>query len=702
MAIVALALLYAGMLIRFSAPGFTAGDSPELSAACVTFGSAHAPGYPLFVVLGRAAQSIPAGTPAFRITWIFILAQTLAFLMLSTLLNLYLKSRFPNAKTGQFSILTAFFSMISPLTASQSTSPEVYSLALLAVVFLLSCMIRPDLKSFRLASFGFGLALAHHHLVFLLLPAMAWSFRDFLKRPKWLFFSASLMVFGLSLYSVLPIRSAFSPFSNWGQPGDFRQLWFHVSRAQYGGNLRPGSILDGLADLGVYLKDLALETWVLGLVFIVIGLWRSRREFLTGPTLAFIGMLFGTPLLIRVPAAVENARIMESFFPPMLALATPFLALGVLDLFERLKHPTPRRIAGVVLIGLVVLRLPTPGSGVDQSRNLSGEDLGRDILQILPRGSVLYSEGDTATFPLAYLKGVGGLRPDAEVFDRTGGLFQDLYGLLKAERKGWGRPPSEMVMIERAHEASHPHSQVFYTEKEGAPGRALEYAGLVFRVTGDGEVRPIPRPPFNGWRTLRPPRVLPSSDYLSREAGTRFHLMKGEYLGGKDDEAARLAFSEAKRLGFDNARLFINIGVSHLENDRVEEALEAFNEAVRLSPRFALAWYDRGYALSKLKDPEGSVRAYEEAIRLDPFYTAARNNLAYQLMELRRGNEAVAQWEAILRYDPGFVTAYRDLGLVMFDSRPDQARAYLERYLALSPPGPGPDQVRRLLATHQR
>jgi Flp pilus assembly protein TadD len=692
----ALALLYTLLSLHYAAPGIVGGDSPELTAACVSLGSAHAPGYPLYVILGRLISLLPVGSSAFRLTFLSILAQTGAFILLSGLLNRHLRSWYTGADTGRFSSLLAFFWMISPKVHSQAASPEVYSLALLMTVFLASCIIETNVRTLLAASFAFGLALAHHHLVLLLFPALFWSFRSFLNKPRFAISSITSFFLGLSLYLMLPIRSVRDPLVDWGDPSTFHQFWFHVTRAQYGGNVRSGSLLDGFADLGIFIRDLSLEIWVLGAVAVLAGILAARRRPSSPMLLAFLATLLGVPLLIRVPATVENANVMEAFLPPMIVLSAPFAAQGLFGLWVRTAGKG-RRVLSALLLLLLTVRVPWSAVRSGQSRNLSGEDLGRDVLMCIPRNAVLYSEGDTATFPLAYLKGVLALRPDAEVFDRTGGLFEDLYGLLRAERRGVGLPAADLVAIERAHETRHSHPHVLYSEKETAPGRSLEYAGLLFRVTGDGPSQPVPRPDHPVWSTLRPPRVAATNDYLSREAASRYHVMRGEYLLGRDDAAADRSFDEATALGHDNARLFINIGVAHLDAGRDGEALAFFQRAAELAPGMPLAWYNLAFTEGRHGDAEKAVGHYLRAVQLDPSYAAARNNLAYLYMKAGRVEAATAQWEALLARDPGFITAYRDLGLVLLHAQPERARAYLRRYLESAPPGPGTDYVRKVL-----
>src|SRR5260370_21894339 len=54
------------------------GDSPELITAAVTLGVAHAPGYPLFTMLGHLFSLIPFGSIPFRENLLSVACDALA------------------------------------------------------------------------------------------------------------------------------------------------------------------------------------------------------------------------------------------------------------------------------------------------------------------------------------------------------------------------------------------------------------------------------------------------------------------------------------------------------------------------------------------------------------------------------------------------------------------------------------------------
>src|SRR5256885_10001062 len=53
------------------------GDSPELIMAAVTLGVAHAPGYPLFTMLGHLFSLLPVGSIPFRVNLLSVVCDAL-------------------------------------------------------------------------------------------------------------------------------------------------------------------------------------------------------------------------------------------------------------------------------------------------------------------------------------------------------------------------------------------------------------------------------------------------------------------------------------------------------------------------------------------------------------------------------------------------------------------------------------------------
>ncbi|HUO57816.1 MAG TPA: DUF2723 domain-containing protein, partial [bacterium] len=318
------AFVLAATAFYCSAPGVVGGDSPELTAAAFHLGSAHAPGYPLFVLLGHLFQFLPVGTPAFRMTLFSIVVQLLAFyLLVQTLEDLS-----DSSKSKGAALVVGTWVFAGPLVFHQMVSPEVFALHLLTVSLLLMVLLKPNLPHLYLGAFGAGLGLAHHHLALLLLPALAWSFRGYLKRPKTMGMAAALFVLGFSPYLLLPIRAVQSPLVNWGNPSTFSQFLYHLTRTQYGGDLNAGSVLNGGLDLWLYLKSAFLENFGLGMLLILAGFLKKRGDLRSGYYVGLLFLLGVLPFLLRTPNDSQSNYLARAFLPPALLWLSPLMLKG--------------------------------------------------------------------------------------------------------------------------------------------------------------------------------------------------------------------------------------------------------------------------------------------------------------------------------------------------------------------------------------
>src|SRR2546423_15343833 len=75
----AIAVAAAAGILYFltAARDIVVGDSPELITAAVTLGVAHAPGYPLFTMLGHLFSLVPLGSIPFRVKLLSVVCDAL-------------------------------------------------------------------------------------------------------------------------------------------------------------------------------------------------------------------------------------------------------------------------------------------------------------------------------------------------------------------------------------------------------------------------------------------------------------------------------------------------------------------------------------------------------------------------------------------------------------------------------------------------
>jgi hypothetical protein len=227
-----------GLYLLTLSPTTAMWDASEYIAAAYTFGIPHPPGNPLFVIVGRVFSVLPiAPNVAMRINVMAALSSAVAAAVW------YLIARRVAERAGMgraISRITAGLATLIGATAftvwNQSVVNEkVYTVSLAGIAVISWLMLRwsdqPDGpradRLLLLVAYLLGLGYANHMAGMLPLPAVALVV--LLTRPRTLLrgrlIAASLaMVFvGLTPFATQPIRAAFNPPINEGEPTACRQ-----------------------------------------------------------------------------------------------------------------------------------------------------------------------------------------------------------------------------------------------------------------------------------------------------------------------------------------------------------------------------------------------------------------------------------------------------------------------------------------------
>src|SRR6267143_911313 len=160
------------------------GDSPELIMAAVTLGVAHAPGYPLFTMLGHVFSLIPFGSLPFRVNLLSVVCDALT-------IGVVYFSAFRLTRSHLAAAVAALLLAVNPIFWEWSLAAEVFPLNnLLAAVLILLLVTwheHPERSALLIAAFFVaGLALTNHQTIVLLAPAFCfvlWRRRSIL-RPR--------------------------------------------------------------------------------------------------------------------------------------------------------------------------------------------------------------------------------------------------------------------------------------------------------------------------------------------------------------------------------------------------------------------------------------------------------------------------------------------------------------------------------------
>lgn len=408
------------------------GDSAELTAVAATFGVAHAPGYPLFTVLGGLFSALAPGSPAYGVNLFTALCAALAAVSLFFLL-VRLTGQWASAAAGS---LTLAFSYHFWLYAHV---PEFSALNALFIGLLLISVLA---RRYFLTAFLAGLSVAHHHSIVFLFPGLLLLFAIDIKSKKVSFTPARwgqlalCFALGLSPYLYVPLRAHAMPALNAGTVTDLSRFIDHFLRRAYGvTSLTPeyapfnGTALN--SSLAFYGESLVRSfSWVgvgVGLLGFFVLLWRSPKLFaavgsaavLSGPFfLAWAGMPASSAVL---------KTILERFFVASFFLFAAGIGIGMARIIEKFKgapagRSFPRFVPGLAAGALFLL----PASLLVQNvrpLNLSSfnlcETYGRDLLKSFPPRAVVVVNGDNSLFTLWYLQGPARERPDLKLINSS-------------------------------------------------------------------------------------------------------------------------------------------------------------------------------------------------------------------------------------------------------------------------------------------
>jgi hypothetical protein len=407
------ALLFAfslALYTRTMAPGMLMdlGDPGDLQAAVAGLGVPHPTGYPLFVLMGWLwVHLLPLGTMAYRLNLLVAVFGALAVALVYLLALRLARSHLP-------AVASALFFGLGYTFWTQTSVSEVYTLNAVFVAAVLWLLVRWGQEqtageashgSLSVAAFVYGLGLAHHRTVVLLLPALAvyvWLVDRRVYANRRLL--ARLLVVAL-------IGPALYAFTFWrllaqGVPAS-EVVWGTILGGSFVGSL--GQTPDWQHILWTLPQT---QFGALGVVVAVLGLLTLLARPATRAQgvlllLAYAGVS-AFCLIYRIPEI--DPFLIPAFL--CLAAAVAGLAFWLARLPARLRPAGELALAAAPLLLLGNLAL-VPGywsddKGVSEAR-------ARDVLsRPLETGAAIEADWNTGT-ALRYLQAAEGLRPDLEV-----------------------------------------------------------------------------------------------------------------------------------------------------------------------------------------------------------------------------------------------------------------------------------------------
>jgi tetratricopeptide (TPR) repeat protein len=292
-------------------------------------------------------------------------------------------------------------------------------------------------------------------------------------------------------------------------------------------------------------------------------------------------------------------------------------------------------------------------SHIDQPRNLLSRNLGVNLLQGLPKGAVIFPEGDTLTSSVLHACWVERLRPDVYV----------MPAVFVGERWGFERVGSDLNLP-----VGHLRMPLTTGERLNWMERsvALEELGLK-------------RPVFTNTREGICEQSIAGSELVLEPAGMAFRLMKNP---SKPDEARQIAWDTLRHqnlqgiLGVsdgsptkDFSALYINpfllSGNAMQAAGRWVEACDDYAEALRLVPNSLEAYSDLSAVVAPLGMPEMAEGFCRKALALNPRYAPAWHNLGNVFSLMGMWDQALDAYRRVLILNPDSTATRQNEAIVM-------------------------------------
>lgn len=450
-------------------PSIYVGDSSLLAAASFSLGSAHPPGYPLYVIIGKLFTFLPFGSVAYKVNLVNAVFAALACLMV-------FKASMELTNNIHASWASALLCGISPLFFKESIKAEVYTLNsfLAMVVFylglkILTLEVRPgeneagsaadacpgtghekaQFYRFSLSGiFIIGLGMGNHHTIGFMGIIFLWPIAVMLRHisARWLFFSLLVFVLGFSVNLFLYFRST-AIVNNGGlilysYAGTFKSLSEVLLRQAYAGS-SSADALSGVVHSGhgwfYGLKNSLLYAaysntryvWPALLLGILYMFKRCKILCYFAVSAVVWFLLLGKMVFSSPKPAITDIQTVGVYFLPVIPILYCLVsqgfaaALGFLNKIKGLEILP--KFAPYMVAALPFVFLPFSFGPLSLNNNFLAEDYGRDMLVTLPLKSLLLNYTDNPMFTIFYMRAVERYREDVLVMNTAG--TKDTYGI---------------------------------------------------------------------------------------------------------------------------------------------------------------------------------------------------------------------------------------------------------------------------------
>lgn len=428
------------------------GDVGDLVTAAFVGGVAHPPGYPLFTLIGFLLTRLHfLYPPAYAMGLISVFSGAAGILLFFLTVRMLTKSTV-------ISLVSSFILAFSYFFWFYNEIAEVFSLNNFFFILLMYLIVRiSQTKSINLLPlfcFTLGLSLTNHQTIvltvpslFLLLAPLLWkSFKKKQLTIKTVLFCIIAGILGFSVYGYVFIASSHHPILNWDNVKDIPSLLHLILRKDYGTfsagefAVQP-SLLQRFVIAKTYLAQLLFQLTIPVIVCSILGLFYllKKKRLLAGSLL--LGFILTGPLFIGYAGFPLTGNfyfgVNERFFILSTIFLLYFFPFGLVlltTLFKKITRISPVALQAVFfIIPIMLFTLNFPKT--DLSQVYVGDTYAEDLLQSLPKNSIVFLAGDTIIFNVWYANYTLGVRPDVHVLNIAGNIGSPYYKTLLTNYK---------------------------------------------------------------------------------------------------------------------------------------------------------------------------------------------------------------------------------------------------------------------------
>lgn len=382
-------------------------DSGDLVTAAFVYGIPHPPGYPLYTLLafffarnGSLIAQVPFVEPAHGVAIFSALLMSAAVFVLARAGANLTPIPSPDFRRGVggelIPPLAALAFAFAPLVWSQAIVPEVYALNLFFVALILWSCVTHNSRRVYVAALAFGLGMAHHLSIVLLLPGAWLALQPTRQEWRAIFFLVAPLLF----YLYLPFAALPNPPVKWGDPVTLDRFVWLVTAQLYRPYLFAVDSAEVVSRLAFAARSLLEQFTIVG---VALSVWGAVQMALARRRIFFALLSMFAPIVAY--AVVYASRDSFLYLLPAFAIALLWLVYGVLNVLQWAGDDKLLRGAAMALFALLpAYNLVTNYAAMDLSQDRAAFEYAKQNFQGLPVDAVLFADGDEALFSIWYYR----------------------------------------------------------------------------------------------------------------------------------------------------------------------------------------------------------------------------------------------------------------------------------------------------------